>query len=99
MSQNGLVLFYLSASPTTEVDSRIGVSVQAQEVDLGLRGACRMACIGSLKGAFTVQSQSGTIGILIGVKEDVRSIIFVVTDSLAGIAAWKNWVTYSLAQR
>lgn len=63
--------------------SRVGVSVQAQEVNLRLRSACRVACLRSLQCTLAIQGQSRAVSILIGVEEDVGPIIFVVTDSLA----------------
>lgn len=63
--------------------SRIGVAVQTQEVDLGLGGSCRIAGLGGLQCALAVQRKTRAKGILVGVEEHVRPIIFVVTDSLA----------------
>lgn len=69
----------------TQLDSRIGVAVQAQEVNLWLGGASGIARLRGLQCTLAVQGKSRTEGILVGVEEDVCAIIFVVTESLAGI--------------
>lgn len=61
--------------------SRIGVSVQAQEVNLRLGSACRIACLRRLQCALTVQCQSRPVRILISIEKDIRPVVFVVTGS------------------
>ena len=66
-----------------EFHSRIGVAVQAEEVNLRLGGSRGIASRGGLQCSLAVQGKTRTEGILVGIEEDVRPIIFVVTDSLA----------------
>lgn len=66
-----------------EFHSRIGVAVQAEKVDLRLGGSRGIASRGSLQCSLAVQGKTRTKGILVGIEEYVRPVIFVVTDSLA----------------
>lgn len=68
---------------TVEFHSRIGVAVQTEEVNLRLGGSRGIAGRGGLQCSLAIQGKTRTKGILVGVEEDVRPIIFVVTDSLA----------------
>lgn len=80
----------LAQEESREGHSRIGVSVQAQEVDLGLGGTSRIAGGRCLQCPLTIQCQSRAIGILVRIEEHVRAVIFVVTDSSArGLGC--NW--------
>lgn len=73
----------LNATRQQEFHLRIRVAVQAEEINLQLGGSRGIASLGGLQGSLAIQGKTGTEGILVGVEEDVRPIIFVVTDSLA----------------
>ena len=61
---------------------RIRVSVQAQKIELRLVSICSRA-IRQL--AVPFEDEARTVGVLVGVKEYVRAIVFVVTIRLAFI--------------
>lgn len=65
-------------------DSRIRVSVEAQEINFRLRSAGRMTIYrGLFEGTLRVQRETWTVGIFVGVEQNVRSVILVVTDSIS----------------
>lgn len=70
--------------PRKSLSLRVWVSVQAQEINLRLRRPRRASVnCGFLERAFRIERKSWAVGVLVRVEQDVRPVIFVVTDSLA----------------
>lgn len=66
-----------------ERDLRIRITVQTQEINFWLgRTRRRSRHSRLLQSTFRIEGKTGAVGVLVGVEQDVRPIIFVVTDSL-----------------
>ena len=66
------------------VVSRVWITIQPQEINIRLRGTSHIPVYSRLlQRAFIVQRQPRSVGILVRIEQDVRPIVFVVTDSFS----------------
>lgn len=77
---------------------RIRISVQSKKVDLRLCVRTAIHCVIAPLGMIT-KLHTWPVGVFVGIKKDIRSVVFVITASSARSGTGNDWVYYSLAHR